>query len=84
MVPTSRTLIRFFHEMIPGHELQGFMTARYYPYRSAFSTPFWSEGGAFYWETIFWDLGYQAKTPGGSHWRALLENAPRRPELFFP
>ncbi len=61
-----------FHEMIPGHELQGFMTARYYPYRSAFSTPFWSEGGAFYWETIFWDLGYQAKPEdriGALFWR---------------
>src|SRR5262245_35630104 len=32
------------HELIPGHHLQGFMTARYKPYRSLFSTPFWGEG----------------------------------------
>jgi uncharacterized protein (DUF885 family) len=61
-----------FHEMIPGHELQGFMNQRYYPYRQAFATPFWTEGGAFYWETIFWDLGYQSKPEdriGALFWR---------------
>jgi len=61
-----------FHEMIPGHHLQGFMTARYFPYRREFATPFWSEGGAFYWETIFWDLGYHAKPEdriGALFWR---------------
>ncbi len=61
-----------FHEMIPGHMLQGFMNQRYYPYRQAFGTPFWSEGSAFYWETIFWDLGYQAKPEdriGALFWR---------------
>ena len=61
-----------FHEMIPGHHLQGFMNARYAEYRSEFRTPFWTEGGAFYWETIFWDLGYHA-TPedriGALFWR---------------
>ncbi len=51
-----------FHELIPGHHLQGFMTARYKPYRSLFSTPFWTEGGALYWELLFWDLNF-AKTP---------------------
>ena len=51
-----------FHELIPGHHLQGFMTARYKPYRSVFSTPFWTEGGALYWELLFWDLNF-AKTP---------------------
>jgi len=50
------------HELIPGHHLQGFMAARYKPYRSVFSTPFWSEGGALYWELFLWDLGF-AKTP---------------------
>src|SRR5262245_37530893 len=29
------------HELIPGHHLQGFMTARYKPYRGLFGTPFW-------------------------------------------
>ncbi|HEV8539279.1 MAG TPA: DUF885 family protein [Bacteroidota bacterium] len=47
-----------FHELIPGHHLQGFMTDRYKPYRGLFSTPFWVEGGALYWETLFWDLGF--------------------------
>ncbi len=47
-----------FHELIPGHELQGFMSARYNPQRRLFATPFWSEGNAFYWETIFWDLDF--------------------------
>ena len=51
-----------FHEMIPGHHLQGFMTERYKPYRWLFGTPFWVEGGAVYWEMLFWDLGYP-KTP---------------------
>ncbi len=50
------------HELIPGHHLQGFMTARYKPYRSLFSTPFWGEGWALYWELLLWDLNF-AKTP---------------------
>ena len=51
-----------FHELIPGHHLQGFMTARYRPYRNVFSTPFWGEGWALYWEMLMWDLKF-AKTP---------------------
>ncbi len=51
-----------FHEMIPGHELQGFMTDRYRTYRAAFATPFWTEGNALWWEMLFWDLGYP-RTP---------------------
>ncbi len=61
-----------FHEMIPGHHMQGFMTSRYYPYRREFSTPFWSEGGAFYWETILWDNGFHSKPEdriGALFWR---------------
>jgi Bacterial protein of unknown function (DUF885) len=50
------------HELIPGHHLQGFMAARNKPYRSVFSTPFWSEGNALYWELLLWDLNF-AKTP---------------------
>src|SRR5215212_7660779 len=50
------------HELIPGHHLQGFMAARYKPYRGVFSTPFWSEGNALYWELLLWDLKF-AKTP---------------------
>ncbi|MGH7753229.1 MAG: DUF885 family protein, partial [Gemmatimonadales bacterium] len=47
-----------FHELIPGHHLQGFMTARYQQHRQAFRTPFWVEGNAFYWEMVFWDMGF--------------------------
>jgi hypothetical protein len=43
------------HELIPGHHLQGFMTSRFNPHRSAFSTPFWGEGWALYWEMILWE-----------------------------
>lgn len=51
-----------FHELIPGHHLQGFMNARYKTYRGLFGTPFWTEGGALYWEMLFWDLNFP-KTP---------------------
>jgi len=51
-----------FHELIPGHHLQGYMNARYRPYRGLFGTPFWSEGSALYWEMLFWDLNFP-KTP---------------------
>jgi hypothetical protein len=47
-----------FHELIPGHHMQGYMTQRYRTYRSLFSTPFWTEGMAFYWEMLMWDLGF--------------------------
>jgi uncharacterized protein (DUF885 family) len=61
-----------FHELIPGHWLQGYMTARYRPYRQLFSTGFWIEGNAFYWEMVFWDHGFDA-TPeqriGALFWR---------------
>jgi uncharacterized protein (DUF885 family) len=51
-----------YHELIPGHHLQGYMTARYKPYRQLFSTPFWGEGWALYWELLLWDMNF-AKTP---------------------
>ena len=61
-----------FHEMIPGHFLQFFMSARYRPYRRAFSTPFWGEGNAFWWEMLFWEKGFD-RTPeervGALVWR---------------
>jgi uncharacterized protein (DUF885 family) len=47
-----------FHEMIPGHFLQFYMSARYHPYRRAFETPFWHEGNALWWEMLFWDKGF--------------------------
>lgn len=47
-----------FHELIPGHHLQGFMRDRYHPYRGIFNTPFWGEGWALYWELILWDMNF--------------------------
>jgi hypothetical protein len=52
----SRAVVH--HELIPGHHLQQYMTARYNPHRRAFSTPFWTEGWALYWEMLLWDLGF--------------------------
>ena len=61
-----------FHEMIPGHFLQFYMSSRYRPYRRAFDTPFWVEGNALWWEMLFWDKGFD-RTPeervGALVWR---------------
>ena len=61
-----------FHEMIPGHFLQFYMSARYRPYRRAFSTPFWHEGNSLWWEMLFWEKGFD-RTPeervGALVWR---------------
>jgi len=61
-----------FHELIPGHWLQQYSAARLRPYRQAFASGFWIEGNAFYWELIYWDLGFDA-TPqqriGALFWR---------------
>jgi len=59
-LPFSRAVAH--HEMIPGHQLQGFMSARYRAYRAPFGTAFWSEGNAFWFEMLFWDLGFP-RTP---------------------
>ena len=60
------------HEVIPGHHLQGFMTERHFPYRRTFSTPFWTEGWALWWEMLLWEKGFVA-TPedrvGALFWR---------------
>ena len=61
-----------FHELIPGHHLQGFMSQRYRPYRGDFRTPFSVEGWALYWEFLLWDIGFD-KSPedrvGALFWR---------------
>ena len=61
------------HELIPGHHLQGYMTSRYNAHRGAFSTPFWGEGWALWWEMLLWDQGFP-KTPedrmGMLFWRS--------------
>jgi uncharacterized protein (DUF885 family) len=59
-IPFARATV--FHELIPGHHLQGFMNARYRTYRGIFNTPFSTEGWSLYWEMLFWDLNF-AKTP---------------------
>ena len=59
-IPFSRSTV--FHELIPGHHLQGFSEERYRNYRRIFATPFWSEGNAFYWEMLLWDMGFP-RTP---------------------
>ncbi|KAI1188010.1 hypothetical protein F5B17DRAFT_294203 [Nemania serpens] len=47
-----------FHEMIPGHRLQLYVGARSRPYRARlFTTPFFVEGWALYWEMALWDRG---------------------------
>ena len=49
------------------------MTRRYNTHRRAFSTPFWGEGWALYWEMLLWDLGFP-QTPedrvGMLFWRS--------------
>lgn len=61
-----------FHELNPGHHLQGFMAARYNPHRRLFSTPFWGEGNALYWEMFLYDHDFHV-TPedriGALFWR---------------
>ncbi|MFO1077891.1 MAG: DUF885 family protein [Planctomycetota bacterium] len=61
-----------FHELIPGHWLQQFAQARHHTWREPFSTPFWIEGWALYWEMRLYDLGLP-KTPedrvGMLYWR---------------
>ena len=51
-----------FHELIPGHHLQGYMSSRFNTHRGIFSTPFWGEGWALYWELLLWDMNF-AKSP---------------------
>lgn len=67
------SLATVHHELIPGHHLQGFMTQRYNAHRQLFSTPFWGEGWALWWEMLLWDNGF-APTPqdrmGMLFWRS--------------
>ena len=49
------------HELLAGHHLQQYMTARHKTYRN-FNTPFWTEGNALYWEFLLWDLKFP-RTP---------------------
>ncbi|KAI8673310.1 hypothetical protein NCS55_00650300 [Fusarium keratoplasticum] len=46
-----------FHELIPGHRLQLFMGERHHSHRQMFTTSFFVEGWAMYWEMVFWEMG---------------------------
>jgi uncharacterized protein (DUF885 family) len=67
----SRAVV--FHELLPGHHLQAYWRPRSNPHRNLFSTPFWVEGWALWWEMHLWDLQFTA-TPedrlGALFWRA--------------
>ncbi len=62
------------HEMIPGHNLVFYMTARFAAYRARLGTnsPFYAEGWPLYWELLLYDLGFH-DTPeekiGALFWR---------------
>ncbi|MEP6992606.1 MAG: DUF885 family protein [bacterium] len=61
-----------FHELNPGHHLQGFMQARYNQHRRLFGTPFWNEGQSLYWEMFLWDHGFHSSAEdrvGALFWR---------------
>jgi uncharacterized protein (DUF885 family) len=61
-----------FHELNPGHHLQGFMTARYNQHRRLFGTPFWNEGQSLYWEMFLWDHDFHVSPEdrmGALFWR---------------
>ena len=63
-----------FHEMIPGHNLVGYVNARYAGYRARIggTTPFYTEGWPLYWELLLYDMGFH-DTPeekvGALFWR---------------
>ena len=62
-----------FHEMIPGHHLQLYVGERSQPYRRLFTTPFFIEGWALYWEMVLWNRGDFFASPedriGSLFWR---------------
>ena len=62
------------HEMIPGHNLVGFLGQRFAGYRARIggSTPFFGEGWPLYWELTLYEMGFN-RTPeeriGALFWR---------------
>jgi hypothetical protein len=57
--PFSKATV--FHELIPGHELQGYMASINRPYRGAAfgRSAFVTEGWSLYWELLLWDMKFQ-------------------------
>jgi len=63
-----------FHEMIPGHNLVGYLTSRYRDYRPSLTSggPFYGEGWPLYWELTMYELGFHdtpEKKVGALFWR---------------
>jgi hypothetical protein len=63
-----------FHEVIPGHNLVGYVSARYRGYRPSLggNSPFYSEGWPLYWEITMYDIGFHdtpEKRIGALFWR---------------
>ena len=62
-----------FHELIPGHELQGYMASHFRPYRSEVGgTPFVTEEWSLYWELLLYDMKFQKTAEdriGALFWR---------------
>ena len=71
-----------FHELIPGHELQGFMARRYRTWRRPFDTSFYVEGWALHWEMLFWDMNF-ARSPQDRSGDVVLEDASGRADYVF-
>jgi uncharacterized protein (DUF885 family) len=47
-----------FHELLPGHHLQFYYLSRINQHRELFTTPFWIEGWALWWEFQLYDKGF--------------------------
>jgi hypothetical protein len=63
-----------FHEVIPGHNLVGYMSARYRGYRPSLggNSPFYAEGWPLYWEITMYNIGFHdtpEKKVGALFWR---------------
>ena len=63
-----------FHEMIPGHNLVGYLNSRFRDYRPFLTSggPFYGEGWPLYWELTLYDLGFDdtpEKKVGALFWR---------------
>jgi uncharacterized protein (DUF885 family) len=56
-IPMSRATVH--HELIPGHNLSGFINRRFSSYQAGGgNTPFYSEGWAVYWEMLLYRMGF--------------------------
>ena len=62
-----------YHELVPGHHMQAFMSNRFNPHRGQLNrTPFWGEGWALYWEFLLWNTDFPRSDPdkmGMLFWR---------------